>query len=153
MLLAALRIVHFSGGTATITAQRDGTQHVVIKDAKGDVEAESTCDSQSGSYDQSVKFQQAIVAAAQSSDPAPVIALVQYPLRVNVSSSNHFLVNNAATMRTRYQTVFTPKVLAQIRQSDPHAVFCRMGMSMLGGGVIWATVDSHGVLKAAVVNQ
>jgi hypothetical protein len=154
ILLAAVRIVHLSGGmTATITPQSDGTQQVVMKDAKGDVVAESYCDSQSGRYDQSVKFQQAFVTAARKNDRTAIVSLVRYPLHVNVASSNHFVIKDAATLQARYQSVFTPHVLDAIKQADPQNVFCRMGMSMLGSGVIWATVDKHDVLKAQVINQ
>jgi hypothetical protein len=152
VLLATVRIVHFGSSTATVTTQ-NGAQQVVIKDAQGRVEADSYCDSQSGYYDQIVKFGRSLVAAAKSNDPRAIMALVQYPLRVNISSSNHFFIKDAPTLKARYQTVFTEKVLGQIRDVEPHGAFCRMGMSMFGGGVIWATADKSGVLKAAVVNQ
>jgi hypothetical protein len=154
LLLAAVRIVHLSGGaTATITPQSDGAQQVVIKDAKGNVAAESYCDLQSGYYDQIVKFQQALVAAARNNDRLAMISLVQYPLRVNVSSSNRYFIKDAPTLKARFQTVFPPRILGYIRRAEPQNVFCRMGMSMVGGGVMWATVDNHGVLKAQVINQ
>ncbi len=152
VLLAALRIVHFTGGTATVTTQ-NGAQLVVIKDGQGHVEAHSYCDSQSGYYDQIVKFGHSMVAAAKNNDRAAMMALVQYPLRVNISSLNHFFIKDATTLKARYQAVFTPKVLGEIRSVEPHGAFCRTGMSMFGGGVIWASADKSGELKAAVVNQ
>jgi outer membrane protein assembly factor BamB len=152
ILLAALRIVHFNGGTATITTQSGG-EHVVIKDAKGQLEAESSCDSQSGTYDQIVKFGQAVVAAAYHNDRTAMMSLVQFPLRVNASSTKSTLVINKATLQSRYSVTFTAPVLAKLRQVEPHDVFCRNGMSMLGSGVVWATVDHNGNLKAAVINQ
>ena len=152
VLLAAVRIVHFSAGTAIVTTA-SGAQQVVIKDAKGNVEADSYCDAQSGYYDQIVKLGQSLVAAAKSDDPAAMAVLVQYPLRVNASTTSHYLVKDATALKARYQAVFTPKVLSEIRVLEPHGVFCRMGMSMFGGGVIWASVDKRGRLKAAVVNQ
>lgn len=153
VLLAALRVVHFTGGTATIAPLNDGTQRVTIKDAKGAIEAQSECDSQSGTYDQIVKFGQAVVAAARANDRAAIMALVQYPLRVNVTSSNHFFVKNAASLKAQYETVFTSSVIGLLRQIEPHGAFCREGMSMYGSGILWATVDKRGALKAAVVNQ
>ncbi len=152
VLLAALRIVQFTGGAAYITTESGGVEHVVMKDAKGAVEAESECDAQSGTYEQSVKFQQAIVAAARDNNRAAMVSLVQYPLRVNVKTKPLF-IKDAATLNARYATVFTQGVIGQIQQANPHEVFCRNGMSMLGSGIIWATVDKHGVLKAAVINQ
>lgn len=152
LLSAALRIVHFSGGTATITTQNGGVEHVVMKDAKGDLVAESDCDSQSGTYDHIVSFGQAVIIAAKNDDRTAMMTLVQYPIRINVKAKPLF-IKDAATLQIRYQAVFTPAVLGQLRQVDPHDVFCREGMSMLGGGIVWATADKSGALKIAVVNE
>jgi hypothetical protein len=152
-LLAALRIVHFSGGTAFVTPQSDGTQRVVIKDAKGNVASDSYCDSQSGLYDQTVRFNERIISAARRRDHAALLTLVQFPLRVNASPSKHIVIKDPMDFQTHYARIFTASVLSALGQADPHAVFCRNGMSMIGSGVVWVTADKTGALKAAVINQ
>ena len=72
-----------------------------------------------------------------------------YPLQVNAKGP--LSLGNGAALSKAYQEVFTPKVLAAVRDAEPAAVFCRDGQAMLGDGVIWA-VASGGSAKAVVVN-
>jgi hypothetical protein len=36
---------------------------------------------------------------------------------------------------------------------NPHEVFCRKGMAMIGNGTVWMAEDKDGQVKILVVNQ
>jgi hypothetical protein len=156
---AGARVVRFNGGEAIVEA-KGGLEHVVIKSLDGVVASDSYCDAQSGTYDHIVRLGLAIRAASRAGDRARMATLFQYPLRVNVPSHARGVriveatdVKSKSQLLARYRTVFTKNVLQQLAQIEPHDVFCRNGMSSLGGGVVWATVDRDGALKIAVLNQ
>jgi hypothetical protein len=152
---AVTRVVHFTGGEAIVHAVADGTQHVVIKDAKGNVTSDSYCDSSSGFYDRVVALGVAVQSAARRGDAAALGTLMQYPLRVNLghARTSTLMVTSRAMLLSHYAQIFTPGVLAGLRAMEPGDVFCRNGMSMLANGTIWASVDHSGAVKGAVVNR
>lgn len=153
------RIVRYDGMKAVIQ-RKDRVEHIVVTDRAGNVQTETTCDWQSGRFDQIVALGRALIATAKRDDRSRMAALMSYPLRLN----SHTLVGEKMNVRTvyvqnerallrRYRAVFTPHVISLLLQDEPRDVFCRNGMSWVAGGLMWATTDSHGVLKVAVINQ
>jgi hypothetical protein len=164
LLLASLlvavafpRIVQFPGGQAIVTTTQ-GVDHVVVKDVKGNVESDSFCDEQTGRYDAVVAFGKALTAAASRRDEKAVAALLQYPFRANATSQDAnapvktLTLKNRSELLARYSAVFTPAIVDRLARVQPYDVFCRNGMSTIGGGLIWATVND-GTLKGAVLNR
>jgi hypothetical protein len=149
-------IVHFTGGAAVVDSA-GGVQHVVIKDARGNVTSDSYCDRSAGSYDAIVRFGTAIVAAARSGDRNALLSLMQFPLRVNAHSDDRPAVTrtyaSAAEVAANFDRVFSPGLKERMKRIEPHDVFCRDGLSSLDGGLLWATADGHGVVRATVINQ
>jgi hypothetical protein len=153
-LLAATtpaRVVHFGGNTAIIET-KDRVEHIVIRDRSGALTTETYCDWQSGTYDQIVALRNALKAAAARKDRTSLIALMEFPLRVNTAPNRGFSIPSSRALLARYATVFTPGVIAALRNDDPHDVFCRNGMSFVSGGLMWSTADRHGRLRVAVIN-
>lgn len=148
--MPAQRVVRFSGGSTVIRQTAQG-QRVTVRDARGAVTSDSYCDAASGTFDQATQFATAVRRAATRGDRTTLVGLMQYPLRVNTSPGHSFSVASAGLLVRRFSTVFTPSVLKQLRALQPNDVFCRNGMSMLGSGVLWASVR-NGTLKGAVVN-
>lgn len=133
---------------------RDGTtEHVVIRDTKGNLTSDSYCDAQSGRYSAVVAFGIALKAAVSNNSPGAVAASMSYPLRVNTGPNQGFTVRNRADLLARFRRVFTGGVLARLRALEPHDVFCRDGQSMLAGGTVWAQAGTGGVVRGVVVNR
>lgn len=147
----AQRVVQFSSGS-TLVRQTPQGQRITVRDARGNVTSDSYCDASSGTFDQAVQFATAVRRAAARNDRATLVALMQYPLRVNTAPGHSFSVASAGLLLRRFSTVFTPSILKQLRAIEPHDVFCRNGMSMLGSGVMWESVR-NGALKGATVNR
>jgi len=155
------RVIAFATGIAIIEPQGN-LEHVVIEDPNGIIMSDSYCDAQSGKYDQIVQLGQQVRTAAQVSDKALMASLASYPLRVNTPTvgpngnpvvRDTYVANKGALVQN-YSTVITTSVRDQLRFVEVHDVFCKNGMSTLGGGVVWATVDhADGVLKISVINQ
>ena len=159
VLLAALvQVVHFPGGSARITNE-GAAQHVVILDAHGAAQSDSYCDAQSGRYDEIVRLGEVVKAAAAHGDRETLLGVVEYPLRVNGRKTTWF--HNAAELRKSFAVVFPAGLLARLAQLEPHDVFCRNGMSTIGGGLLWATTAPvlwqtaapHQELRVAVINE
>ncbi len=142
----APRKLRFATGETIVEAGRD-TDHVVVNDARGKLKSESWCDA--GTFDAYVALFTNLKVALGRRDQAAVVKLVRYPLQVN--AKRPLSLGNGAALSKAYEEVFTPKVLAAVRDAEPAAVFCRDGQAMLGEGVIWA-VASGGSAKAVVVN-
>jgi hypothetical protein len=140
------RVVTFATGSTTIDSH-GGSDHVVVKDAKGNVTSESSCEA--GTYDAYVTLFTKLKDAVAGKDRRAVVKLVAFPFRMNGPKARVF--RNEASLTERYDTVFTPKVVEKIRKGEPAAVFCRNGEGMLGDGVIWAT-PSKGSALATVLS-
>lgn len=149
---ASVRIVHDNGHKIVIETQ-SGVQHITVTDRHGSLEAESWCDSQSGTYDQIVTLGQALVAAAKRDDRSALVSLMQFPLRVNFGSAHTVWVHDRAALLARFDRIVTPQMIALLVQDQPHDAFCRNGMSMVAGGLMWATTNAHGNLRVAVINH
>lgn len=144
------RVVRFPGGEALI--ERHGTyEEVTIKTARGDVSSISACDASSGTYDQIVRFSTALKDAVRRGDRKTAAALMAVPLRVNTGPGKGYEVPSRLILTARFNRIFSSKELRALADMEPHDVFCRNGMSMIAGGVIWAQVRG-GVLRGVVVN-
>jgi hypothetical protein len=148
---SATRVVHFASGQAEI-AKHGAFERVVIKGRHGEVESESYCGDGSGTYDEIVRLATALKAAARHDDRNAIMAHVAYPLRVNAPPGAGFEIRSKRALAVRLRSVLGRKLIQAISRSEPHAVFCRDGMSMLADGVMWASVDA-GVLRVRVVNR
>jgi hypothetical protein len=140
------RIVKFAGGQTEIDSE-NGLDHVVVKDAQGEVSSESWCEA--GTFDDYFAFFTKLKEALAQGDRKSVVKLVSYPFQVNAQKP--LVVRNEASLLKSYDRVFTPPVLETIGKAEAAAVFCRDGAGMLGNGVIWAT-GSAGSAKATVLN-
>lgn len=143
----AVRTVKFSTGETVIESGSEA-DHVVVKDTKGNVTAESQCEP--GSFDAYLALFTRLKESLARGDRGVVVKLVGYPLQVN--GEGPLSVRNKSALFKNYDKVFTPQVLENIRKAEPAAVFCRDGLGMLGDGVVWAAA-SAGEAKMTVVNQ
>ncbi|TAN03599.1 MAG: hypothetical protein EPN36_11995 [Rhodanobacteraceae bacterium] len=144
------RTIPFHGGEAVVRTVAAG-EEVTVKDSAGQVLAQSTCDSGTGSYDQIVAFLTALKQQVGARDRPAVAALVDYPLRINQLPRKPRLIRSASQLQADYAGVFTPQLGRKIAKLDPHVVFCRDGMAMGGNGVVWAS-DHGGTLRLVVIN-
>jgi hypothetical protein len=140
------RSVKFATGETVI--ESDGaTDHVVVKDAQGEVVSESWCDA--GAFDAYFALFTEVKEALAHGDRGAVVKLVAYPFRVN--GEKPLIFRSEAALSKSYHKVFTSQVLDQIRRAEPAAVFCRDGEGMVGDGVLWASVTARGA-AATVLN-
>jgi hypothetical protein len=83
--------------------------------------------------------------AAVRGDRGAAAEAVSYPLRVNGARPK--TIRNKAEMLAQWNGVFTPSLVAALREAVPHEMFVRQGMAMVGDGVVW--FDAKG---AKVIN-
>jgi hypothetical protein len=147
-----LVVVHYGSNTATIETQ-NREQHIVVKDDHGNVVTDTTCDWQTGTFDQIVALGASLKAAAVRNDRSALIALMHFPLNVNIGPNHPVAIANARDLARRFARIFSPDIIAALKQNEPRDVFCRNGMSWVAGGVMWATIDPRGRLRVAVINR
>lgn len=149
---SAVRIVHFGGDVATITTTNQ-SQHIVVRDRKGNLESETWCDWQSGTFDQIVGLGESLKRAAVRGDRRAIVSLMRFPLRINTGPERGYSIVSSRALLARYDAIFTPRILGALRQNEPRDVFCRNGMSWVAGGLMWSTADQPGALRVAVINE
>lgn len=137
------------GDVALIITREDGADHVVAKNATGDLVSDSWCQIDEGTYDEYAAFFTALQRAVRARDVAGVATLVRFPLRVNGPTRG--TVATAAQLTSRYGEVFTPKVVAALADSNPGLVFCHEGAAMVASGAVWAGKE-QGRVALDVVN-
>jgi hypothetical protein len=140
------RSVKFATGETAIDSDGE-TDHVVVKDTRGEVVSESWCDS--GAFDAYFALFTRLKEALARGDRSAVVKLVAYPLRVN--GKKPLVFRSEASLLKSYDKIFTPQIVDKIRKAEPAAVFCRDGDGMFGDGVIWANVTARGA-AATVIN-
>lgn len=141
-------MVKFAGGQVTVDLDGDG-ERVRVTDAEGQLQSESWCPSEFGTFDQLHSFFADFKAALISGDSRRVAELVRYPLRVN--DVHRMTIKNKAQLLRRYAQVFTAPVLSDIRTAEPAAIFCRHGAAMIGSGAVWVS-GNNGRVAVEVVN-
>ena len=142
------RVITFPGGSVTVV-QADGQERVRITDTNGQLQAESYCPAESGTFDQLRAFFIDFKAAVTSGNSLKVAGLVGYPLRVNGAQKRN--IQNRAELRRRYSQIFTAQVIEEIRAAEPAAIFCRDGQAMIGNGAVWVSAEK-GRVAVRVVN-
>ena len=146
---AVTRTITFEGGRVDVV--REGNvDHVRITDANENLESESWCPLETGSYDDLSTFFKQFAAAVGAGKTDAVAALIRYPLQVNGTS--RFKVSDRRTLLSRYSDVFNPDVVKKFRNAAPEAVFCRNGQAMIGDGVIWVHSEK-GQVAVDVINR
>ena len=119
---------------STVVVAKDG--HVVHRDAKGQPEEESWCES-GAAWVRRVQLFSAFRAAVLKGDRTRATALVAYPLGWN-HGGRHDTLASAAALANAWPRVFTPGVLAALRGADPQALFCKNGSQFTAGvGAVW----------------
>lgn len=83
--------------------------------------------------------------AAASGDRKAAADAVSYPLRVNGARPR--TIRDKAALLAQWDSIFSPSVVASLREAVPHEMFVRQGMAMVEGGAVW--FDAKG---AKVVN-
>jgi hypothetical protein len=73
--------------------------------------------------------------AATRGDRAAAADAVSYPLRVNGAPAK--TIRNKAELLAQWNSVFSPALVAALREAVPHEMFVRQGMAMVGDGVVW----------------
>lgn len=140
------RSVKFATGETVIDSD-EWADHVVVKDAQGELMSESWCEP--GTFDSYLALFTKLKEALARGDQTSVVKLVAYPFQVNATKPLTF--RNEASLTKSYNKIFTPQVLEKVRKAEPAAVFCQNGMGMLGDGVVWA-VASAGKARVSVLN-
>jgi hypothetical protein len=94
------------------------------------------------SFEQKVqKFKTAVL----SNDRKTVAAMMKYPLLASVKNKPRKILN-ASELLIKYDSIFTPKYIENIKRSVPHNMFARYdGVSLGDAGDVW--FDSDGKVK------
>jgi hypothetical protein len=90
---------------------------------------------------------QAARRAMLAEDRHAAAQYVHFPLRVNVGKQ-HLTVRNAQEFEGNWSKIFTPAMLAVLRGSVPHEMFCRDLGIMLASGEFW--FDEKGLTSVNV---
>ena len=90
---------------------------------------------------------EAFRTAMLSGDKMAAMRFVDFPLTVN-ASKKRVRVANAAQLQGQWGRVFTPELLAKLKQDATHELFVRNGMAMLGSGELW--FDGKGLTSVNV---
>ena len=69
-------------------------------------------------------------------DAGVMSLLVRYPLRVNDSRGSWY-VNDAASLRLRFEEIFPPKVRAAVLEGKPETASCSYRGIWYGPGIVW----------------
>jgi hypothetical protein len=82
---------------------------------------------------------QSLLRAVQSGAKGKTVAVrfISYPLKVNYPSGRGKKFRNSAEVLAGWDDIFTPAMLARLRQDLPHDMFVHNGMAMLGNGEAW----------------
>ena len=84
--------------------------------------------------------------AAVRSDRAAAANAVSYPLRVNGDRPK--TIRSKAELLAQWNSIFTPSLVAALREAVPHEMFVRNGMAMVGDGVVWFDAKGAKVINA-----
>ncbi len=77
------------------------------------------------------RFLKAVIAG----DKPAAAAAVSYPLRVNGARTR--MIRTPAALIARWNAVFTPALMAQLKTAAPHEMFVHNGQAMVSGGAVW----------------
>jgi hypothetical protein len=74
--------------------------------------------------------------AVRANDRNGVIALIDFPLRVNSNGRSRFY-RDASSVRANYDRIFTPKVTQAVLGQRPDVFFGNQHGWMIGNGEVW----------------
>lgn len=106
------RVIKLADGQVTINMDAR-EERVRITDSKGQVESESHCPAQYGTYDQFHSFFKDFKAALVAGNSQRVVELVRYPLQINSTPGKRIM--NKAELTRQYGQVFSNSVLKDIQ--------------------------------------
>ena len=86
---------------------------------------------------------QTFFRAVLNGDKATAVASISYPLDVSFPNGKSRKYENAAQVLAGWNDLFTPAMMALLRQDLPHDMFVHDGMAMLGNGEAW--FDARGL--------
>ena len=90
---------------------------------------------------------QSLYRAVLGGDKPAAVRFISYPLTVNPANGVHKVYRSGAEVLAAWNQIFTPQLIALLREDLPHEMFVHEGMAMLGNGEVW--FDNKGL---AVVN-
>lgn len=143
------RVIRVPGGTVTVTREGD-MDHVVVRSSSGDLQSDSWCALDDGSYDEYAAFFAELRRAVTQDTAAAVAGLTRFPLGVN--GPKRRVIANSARFIAGYGDVFTPTIVDKLAHAPAGVVFCHEGSAMVADGTVWAH-KADGVVKLEVVNQ
>jgi hypothetical protein len=83
------------------------------------------------------RYFQKLQQVVRAGDRAGFAALVNYPLRVNRSAKDHFILANRAELIKRYAEVVTPSVQKGVLIQQPATLRSTQQGIAVSGGVVW----------------
>jgi len=86
-----------------------------------------------------LEFDRDLRSAMSKQDAVAVVFLVKHPLRIN-DDHGSFYLNDAASLQSRFQEVFPPRVRTAILKQPVDALFCNSSGIMYGNGVVWVNL-------------
>ena len=86
-----------------------------------------------------IAFDRELRAAMSKQDAVAVAFLVKQPLRIN-DDRGSFYLNDAASLQSRFQEVFPPRVRTTILKQPIEALFCNSNGIMYGNGIVWVNL-------------
>ena len=88
-------------------------------------------------YEATIVFAERLQKYVRSYKRKQVAQMVEYPLRVNLSSEKHIVVNNQKEFLEAYNTIITKQVRKNIINARAQALFCNSQGAMLASGTLW----------------
>lgn len=86
-----------------------------------------------------LEFDRDLRSAMSKQDAVAVAFLVKHPLRIN-DDRGSFYLDDPASLQSRFQEVFSPRVRTAILKQPVDALFCNSGGVMYGNGVVWVNL-------------
>lgn len=86
---------------------------------------------------------QTVRKAILAGNPRAATKYFSFPLRFNFDHQ-HLTLRNNAELEANWSRVFSPALIAKIREDIPHEMFVHEGEAMLGSGDLW--FDERGVV-------
>jgi hypothetical protein len=86
---------------------------------------------------------QAYLHSVLAGDRVETAKHIDFPLVVNRANHHPLRIRTPAELTVRWNDVFTPAYLAELRKDIPHEMFVHEGEAMLGDGDTW--IDERGI--------
>lgn len=93
------------------------------------------------------KHVQACFRAILAPHKSTVVRLISYPLSVNSPNGKSTKFRNSEQVLAAWNSIFTPRLIAELRNDLPHDMFVHNGLAMLGSGEAWFDAKGLAVLN------